>query len=403
MELFESCEIPSAFVSEGLQGISRSFGTHFDADGTACVWFHLLCKEVKVEGNRIVHRRANEKNTGFQDEKLIAAQQQSQANFSWLKPGFVLKIRKPGMTKPLRTSSSASNNTLAAPASQSQVELFCFGAPSTLVNRFRRLTNVASSDDLIQDPYLLLDIVFEEIYKVLDRAGWAVANIFGPIETETLHMASKPGKATKDLPNDHFTGLHNLAKHTIYLRENCESAMATLEDLRYCHKMRNGEHPNSSQQLTRQSLQYRKTLFESTQFRLESLNARMANIVELSFHIVTQGDSRLMQSESQSMKTIAVMTLVFMPMGTVAGIFGTEFIRLDDDRPFHVTISADFWMLWVIVVPLTAALLIAWRISYNNAKHRLIDDVPQLPQSITRYMGWTNLTPKRRRPLPGNI
>lgn len=200
-------------------------------------------------------------------------------------------------------------------------------------------------------------------------------------------MASKPGQATKELLNDHFTGLHNLAKHTIYLCENCESALATLEDLRDSHRTKNGELPNFSQELTRQALQYRKTLFQSTQCRLASLNARMTNIIELSFHIVTQGDSRLMQSENQSMKTIAVMTLVFMPMGTVAAIFGTEFIRLEDDSPYHVTISRDFWLLWVIVVPLTTALLVIWRISSMNARERLIGEFPQRSHG---YMRWKN-------------
>lgn len=145
-------------------------------------------------------------------------------------------------------------------------------------------------------------------------------------------MASAPGQATKTLKKAHFTSLHNLAKHTICellrwfrsprhtnslpsdLRENCESALATLDDLRDHHKAVISDHPNPSQELTRQAFKYRKTLFQSTQRRLASLDARMANIIQLSFHIVTQGDSRLMQSENQSMKTIAVMTLVFMPL-----------------------------------------------------------------------------------------
>lgn len=134
-------------------------------------------------------------------------------------------------------------------------------------------------------------------------------------------MACKPGKAAKELAKggskDHFTGLHNLAKHCIYLRENCEAALATLNDLRDHHKSVIGHTPHLQQQLTLDALKYRKTLFQSTQSRLASLDARMANIIALSFHIVTQGDSRLMQSESQSMKTIAVMTLLFMPLSTV--------------------------------------------------------------------------------------
>jgi Mg2+ and Co2+ transporter CorA len=159
-------------------------------------------------------------------------------------------------------------------------------------------------------------------------------------------MASTPGKATKELPKDLFTGLHNLAKHTIYLRENCEAALATLNDLYNHHKAVMGESPNASQKLTCQALTYRKTLFESTQRRLTSLNARVSNIIQLSFHIVTQGDSRLMQSENQSMKTIAVMTLLFMPLGTVASVFGSQFMKLQDEKPHHLTVSRDFWLMW---------------------------------------------------------
>lgn len=117
----------------------------------------------------------------------------------------------------------------------------------------------------------------------------------------------------KELLNDHFTGIHNLAKHTIYLRENCESALATLDNLRDHHKAEIGNRPSSSQEHTHQALKYRKTLFQSTQRRLASLDARMTNVIQLSFNIVTQCDSLVMQSENQSMSTIAVMTLVFMP------------------------------------------------------------------------------------------
>lgn len=141
---------------------------------------------------------ADEENTYSQDDIRIAAQQQSQANYSWLKPGFVLKMRKPGTAQPIRTNSSSSGSTLATPPAHAQVELFCFGAPSTLRDRFRKLMTVANSDDLIQDPYLLLEIVFEEMYKVLDHAGWIVGNIFGTIETVIITMSHSMRPITKD-------------------------------------------------------------------------------------------------------------------------------------------------------------------------------------------------------------
>lgn len=207
-------------------------------------------------------------------------------------------------------------------------------------------------------------------------------------------MASQPGKATKLLPRDHFTGLHNLAKHVIFLRENCDSALATLEDLQDCHNAAIGKQPNAAQELTRQALRYRRTRFQSTQRRLVSLDARMANIIQLSFHVVTQGDSRLMQSENQSMKTIAVMTLIFMPLGTVASIFGTQFIRLQDEWPYRLNVSRDFWLLWVIAVPLTIIVMTVWRVWYLDARDRLIDELPRRSDDEHSYMGWKTI---RRR------
>lgn len=226
-------------------------------------------------------------------------------------------------------------------------------------------------------------------------------------------MASNPGKATKDLVKDHFTGLHNLAKHTIYLRENCEAALATLDDLCSHHKAVIGDKPSFSQRSTCQALKYRKSLFESTQRRLTSLNARISNIIQLSFNTVTQGDSKVMQSENQSMKTIAVMTLFFMPLGTVASIFGSQFMKLEDERPHHITVSQDFWLMWgkyilfgrywstsdlflllVIAIPLTIVVLAIWRVWYKDARGRLVDGRQKGDEHS--YLGWKTLFERLR-------
>lgn len=176
------------------------------------------------------------------------------------------------------------------------------------------------------------------------------------------------------MPN--FQGLHNIAKHSIYLRENCESALATLSDLREHHSGVAGKEPNASQEGTKQALKYQKTLLQSTQRRLESLDRRIANIIQLSFNMVTQRDSRIMLSESQSMKTIAVTTLIFLPLSTVAGVFGTEFIQVGDGPGNHIIVSQDFWLLWVIAAPLTIFVFLVWRLWYRNAKRRFIGKEP---------------------------
>ena len=95
-----------------------------------------------------------------------------------------------------------------------------------------------------------------------------------------------------------------------------------------------------------------------------------------------------MQTENQSMKTIAVMTLIFMPLSTVAGIFGTQFMELDEGPGHHITVSQDFWLLWLIAVPLTIIVIVFWRVWYADAKRRLNDEIPR---NAERYMGWKTL------------
>jgi len=71
------------------------------------------------------------------------------------------------------------------------------------------------------------------------------------------------------------------------------------------------------------------------------------------------------------MKTIAVMTLIFMPLGTVATVFGTQLIKLKDEKPYHMELSQDFWLIWAISVPLTFVVVIIWRLWYRDAKTKV--------------------------------
>ena len=177
VELFDTCSIPSAFVDESLRAVSQSFAAREDLDGSMCIWFHLLCNTLAIPANTTAPAEVAE---GQQ-----TVEPPSRTHFTWLKPGIVLRIRKPSTTlpKPVRISTSGSDNTLAAIPSKARVELVCFGAPSTLHDRIRALIASTTCDELLDDPYVLLEIMFEEMYKILDWTAWAIADTFGPLET----------------------------------------------------------------------------------------------------------------------------------------------------------------------------------------------------------------------------
>lgn len=83
-----------------------------------------------------------------------------------------------------------------------------------------------------------------------------------------------------------FVGLHNVAKHIIYLKENSEAATMTVSHLKTFH----GEllnHPPQGQdampamQMTSQMLAQKSVQFEVWELRMTSLQQRMQNIINL--------------------------------------------------------------------------------------------------------------------------
>lgn len=185
-ELFHRQRIPSAFIAEGLQGVSQSFSVQKDTESTY-VWFHFLVKDIAVSNGRIVHNMASRESDNGNVGESSSAQNQSQANFTWLKPGFVLRLRhrlQPSSPPlPSRSTTASSGSTLIPNSIQPDVELFCFGAPTSIRDRFQKLMDNASCEDLLEDPYIFLDVIIHEMYKVLDRTGWTISDIFGKIET----------------------------------------------------------------------------------------------------------------------------------------------------------------------------------------------------------------------------
>uniref|UniRef100_A0A8H7KE68 Uncharacterized protein n=1 Tax=Bionectria ochroleuca TaxID=29856 RepID=A0A8H7KE68_BIOOC len=85
----------------------------------------------------------------------------------------------------------------------------------------------------------------------------------------------------------------------------------------------------------------------------------------LVFHLLTQQDSltsteisRDMKKDSASMKTIAVLTMVFLPATAVSSFFGMAFFNLSDTGQFVA--SREIWMFAVTSVPLTVIILSLW-------------------------------------------
>ncbi|KAN0101465.1 hypothetical protein V8E51_011975 [Hyaloscypha variabilis] len=348
LELFKHYEFPAGFLTERLRSVGHSFGSGTRAD-VKYFWFHFLCKNITFDANgQLKIQNPN---------RIPTTNQLSQADHTWHRSGFMLCSR-------------------LNPASQKkEVTLICLGAHSWIQRPFH---DFLDWECLLDEPLALFHIIFEELYLQLDEATRRLGEVFGSMETVSLFQTSFGDDLFSETVSDwsfplqnvlshatlgsiagrmDFAGLHNVSKHITHLREGADAALLTLNRLiKHVERSTKNSTSETASEQTRDSLEHCQTLFQSTKLRLLSLESRMANVINLSFHLVTQQDSK-------SMKTIAFLTLVFLPASTVASIFGSQFfnLSLDQDGVPQFTFSHWFWIMWVIVIPITAILVAIWR------------------------------------------
>lgn len=162
-----------------------------------------------------------------------------------------------------------------------------------------------------------------------------------------------------------FAAMHNCAKHIIHIAEAIESCLLIIDSTfhnvgNHQHVARSTSHEPVLKQL-RECLQYRKSLFNSSQLRLNSLQKRIENAITLSFNLVTQQDSLVMIQDSNSMKIIAAITMIFLPTTGVASVVGSQLFLSevhDDKKGWDVLTTPMFWTMWWISIPLTVIVAI---------------------------------------------
>ncbi|KAJ6041238.1 uncharacterized protein N7446_010869 [Penicillium canescens] len=187
----------------------------------------------------------------------------------------------------------------------------------------------------------------------MDSTVWEVSKVFGKIETRALMLSQE---------RESFTGLHNVAKHIVHLQESCDATYLIVQKVLAHFKLLQSKASDENKVLMESTwgmLTQVETSFETVNLRLRSLDRRMQSVIALSFHLVAAEGNRIMQSDSNTMTTIGLVTLIFLPLTTVSTIFGSQFFGVSDEDD-SLTVSKDFWIFWVISIPVTVIVVGAW-------------------------------------------
>ena len=168
--LFNKYSIPSNFISERLQSVARSFGSKTNSDGSESLWFHFLCKNINTERDPDKANHVKIKNPVYKSN----VKTQSQADFSWIRAAFFLKVESPKI------------DFIDPNLRNKPITLLCFGASDALTTRFNNLQNKIEWKEALEDPYVLLDIVLDELYLQLDGISWNLGEVYGNMERVRL-------------------------------------------------------------------------------------------------------------------------------------------------------------------------------------------------------------------------
>jgi hypothetical protein len=174
--------------------------------------------------------------------------------------------------------------------------LICFGASNYLQERFGDLATSPNWNQCLDAPYNLLVVVLDELFLEMDEQAWRLAGVFRGIEhvrvlapwlytlmidqiQRALMNVAKTLEVWTTSSRQDLVGLHNIAKHCVYLKEAFDAILLTIEDLFEQHLE---IFPKTQErQSTSSMLKYKMGLFRSVNLRLASLDKRVANILSL--------------------------------------------------------------------------------------------------------------------------
>ncbi|KAF2809136.1 uncharacterized protein BDZ99DRAFT_463941 [Mytilinidion resinicola] len=248
--------------------------------------------------------------------------------------------------------------------------ILCIGIPPSF--------QIALQNTLLQmwpgippsEPYSLHVPLVETIVAMQELSVWSVRDVVRDIEKD---------RQTREMHN--FLKLHDLARHAIHSFESLSVCIETLGalqqqvlDLTSKTKQGSGKPTEASYRI-RTYIDAQIRMLRNLLLRAQSSKERLQNEIALAYNIIAQGDSKVMtdlgksaKDDTTTMKTIAVVTMAFLPPTFISAIFSTSFFNFTPERDDYAatwSVSHKFWIYWVFAIPLTGLTMGVWLLHHK--------------------------------------
>ncbi|GKZ59482.1 hypothetical protein AnigIFM49718_005364 [Aspergillus niger] len=219
------------------------------------------------------------------------------------------------------------------------------------------------------NPYVWHAVIATTMIGVYDNSFWALRDLVRTTEKSRVDVNS--------LTPDFFPHLHDIARHVFHSNETLEVAEHTMQCLVEEQARSYELYPNVNKGewlQTKRNLLRRAKNFHSLKIRSRSLSERLHNEINLGFNLVSQRFGHDAKSDSAMMRTVAIVSMVYLPGTFVSGLFGTNFFDYDNGKE---VMTSSFWIYWAITIPLTLITMFIWACWHYYPKKRVVGEERQ--------------------------
>ncbi|KAK0667896.1 hypothetical protein QBC41DRAFT_394812 [Cercophora samala] len=371
--LVERYDIPGAFLEERTQGVLNSLGYVPEGPGSYCIWTHFLLKDIErnnatsgaIAGSpELQHQPLKARLVKYFQRMFLSQKETTKTpaqQFEMHQPRGISytdtnKDDDAGGYLPSWTSRSFFLRVSNQGGNSAIVTLLCFEPSPFLEEELINLPQRIDCSQIMTNPLILFEIIMYDLYMQLDINLWELRNIF---QVEQKHFGYLSANPTLPLADIDFSALHLLADYIIMLREGCHGLLTTVDAIVDHYQKYSTVEDAVLRDKTYEAFKYRRRLVASTSERAATFEKRINNLTTLFFNHISQQDNAMLMKDSSSVKAIAVVTLVFLPVTTVATICGSEFFHTQSNGGIKMDSTA--WIMFGLSAVLSVALLGTWR------------------------------------------
>ncbi|CAI6335631.1 unnamed protein product [Periconia digitata] len=223
----------------------------------------------------------------------------------------------------------------------------------------------------IMEPYRYE--VDQSILRIENRIGYAVPGLlyYKPV-TDQLLANSAEGHGLQDIVRRLHacnTELGGIAMEATFGKEYGVFLKKTLLKLNEWHMLPEEDNWWKASEYLRHDIDFTTNLFFTVESQVSILKDRVLSHINLTFSIIAQEENKLSRAVAENskrysaaMKTVALVTLLFLPPTFVATLFSMSMFDWNGEKPIAETLSSYFWIYWAIAAPLTFAVWFIWHI-----------------------------------------